>query len=111
MLTPGNAEEASRERFYEYDVASTRRFFARFGSSLDVAGKTVLDVGCGRGATAVEAVRRGTSSVVAVDLEIAPQVRELIDCDPQRGSRRSRARPASTASTSTPTSATAGSSG
>jgi SAM-dependent methyltransferase len=66
-----------RDRFLNYDIESTRRFFARFGDRLDLTARSVLDVGCGRGATCIEAVRRGARRVVGVDLQIAPQTREL----------------------------------
>lgn len=51
------------------DVESTRRFFSRFGGTLDVRGKSVLDVGCGGGATCIEAARRGGTRVVGVDIQ------------------------------------------
>jgi SAM-dependent methyltransferase len=71
-----------RDRFVNYDIESTRRFFARFGGALELAGRSVLDVGCGRGATCLEAARRGARHVVGVDLQIAPQTRELAS-DPE----------------------------
>lgn len=41
----------------------------------------MLDIGCGRGATCIEAARRGAVRVVGVDLDVAPQTRELISGD------------------------------
>jgi SAM-dependent methyltransferase len=68
---------------YRYDVESNRRFFARFRGPLEVAGKSVLDVGCGRGATCVEAARRGATRVVGVDLVIPAQAREAVAREPE----------------------------
>jgi SAM-dependent methyltransferase len=65
------------DRFNNYDVDSTTRFFERFGARIDVRGRSVLEVGCGRGATCIEAARRGARRVVGIDLQIAPQTREL----------------------------------
>ena len=80
-ILPTYDDDRYRRRFFEYDVESTRRFFARFKGSLSVDGKTVLDVGCGRGATSIEAARRGATRVVGVDLRIAPQALELVAGD------------------------------
>jgi SAM-dependent methyltransferase len=75
---PRYDDERFHRRFFGYDVESTRRFFARFEVSFDVAGKAVLDVGCGRGAAAVEAARRGAAHVVGIDLQIAPQAVRMV---------------------------------
>jgi SAM-dependent methyltransferase len=83
----GVRRRALPAQFYDYDVESTRRFFERFGEALDVARKSVLDIGCGRGATAIEAARRGASRVVGVDLDVAPQARELVARDPELAGR------------------------
>jgi SAM-dependent methyltransferase len=81
--TPPHYDDARFwDRFANYDTASTRRFFARFGNRLELRGKSVLDIGCGRGATSVEAARRGARRVVGVDLEIHPQSRQLVS-DPE----------------------------
>ena len=50
-----------------------RRTFEEFGN---LAGKTVLDIGCGSGFYVAEAIRRGASHVVAVDP--APRMLELV---------------------------------
>jgi SAM-dependent methyltransferase len=74
------------DRFHNYDLDSTRRFFERFEGKVDVRGRSVLEVGCGRGATCLEAARRGAQRVVGIDLQIAPQTRELAN-DPAFGGR------------------------
>ena len=43
-------------------------FFARFVSSLDLAGKRVAEVGTGSGILALSAARAGAQSVVAIDI-------------------------------------------
>jgi GT2 family glycosyltransferase/SAM-dependent methyltransferase len=86
-VPPRYDDERFRRRFFEYDVESTRRFFARFRGTFDLAGKSVLDVGCGRGAVAIEAARRGARRVVGVDLRIAPQTRKLVADEPELSGR------------------------
>jgi SAM-dependent methyltransferase len=87
QVVPEYDDERFRQRFFGYDVESTARFFARFKGRLDVEGKSVLDVGCGRGAACVGAARRGAARVVGVDLDIASQTRELIAGDPELAAR------------------------
>jgi SAM-dependent methyltransferase len=58
------------QRGPELDLESTRRYLSRFGGALDVAGKSVLDVGCGSGQLCFELARRGASRVVGTDLDI-----------------------------------------
>jgi GT2 family glycosyltransferase/SAM-dependent methyltransferase len=79
---PRYDDDRFRRRFFGYDVESTRRFFARFEATFDVAGKSVLDVGCGRGAAAIEAARRGAARVVGIDLHIPPQTVRMVAEDP-----------------------------
>lgn len=43
--------------------------FAQVGLPDDLAGQTVLDVGCGDGTLAREAIRRGADSVLAIDID------------------------------------------
>jgi SAM-dependent methyltransferase len=52
-----------------------------------VAGRSVLDVGSGRGATCVELARRGAARVVGTDLQVAPQAREVIAAEPELAER------------------------
>jgi len=81
-VPPVYDDERFRRRFFEYDVESTRRFFARVDGFLELEGKSVLDVGCGRGATCIEAARRGARRVVGIDMNLPPQARELVAGDP-----------------------------
>ena len=80
-------DERFRSRYFGYDAESTRRFFDRFDGRLDVAGRTVLEVGCGRGAACAEAARRGATRVVGVDLDVAQQTRDLVAADPELAGR------------------------
>jgi cyclopropane fatty-acyl-phospholipid synthase-like methyltransferase len=54
------------DRKFRYDVVD--RFKITFNAFGDLSGKSVLDVGCGSGPYIVEALRRGASRVVGVDL-------------------------------------------
>ncbi|NIT36477.1 MAG: methyltransferase domain-containing protein [candidate division Zixibacteria bacterium] len=54
------------DRKFRYDVLD--RFRIAFNAFGDLRGKTFLDVGCGSGPYVVEALRRGASRVVGVDL-------------------------------------------
>jgi len=75
---PRYDDERFKRRYHEYDVESTRRFFGRFGGFLELRGKSMLDVGCGRGAVCLEAARRGAARVVGTDLHIPPQASRLM---------------------------------
>src|SRR5690242_2814108 len=61
--TPGAGGRGS-----ENDLAAARRYLARFGGALDVAGKTALDVGTGNAQLCFELVRRGATRVVGADI-------------------------------------------
>jgi 2-polyprenyl-3-methyl-5-hydroxy-6-metoxy-1,4-benzoquinol methylase len=58
------------------------RFFARFEGLLDVNGKSVLDVGAGRGEVIIEAARRGAERVVGIDIDVPQQALTMIAEDP-----------------------------
>jgi SAM-dependent methyltransferase len=79
-------DERFWSKFVDFDIRSAKRFFARLESFLEVNGKSVLDIGCGRGAVCVEAVRRGASRVVGVDLVVFPQTRQIV-IDPELSGR------------------------
>jgi release factor glutamine methyltransferase len=49
----------------------TSAFFAKFLQSLDLAGKTVVEVGTGSGILALSAAKAGAKSVVALDINPA----------------------------------------
>lgn len=59
-------------------VESTRRFFDRLGSNLEVERRSVLDIGCGGGVTCLEAVRRGAERAVGVDIQSLDWARQNI---------------------------------
>jgi predicted TPR repeat methyltransferase len=54
------------DRNFRYDIAE--RFRLTFDAFGDLAGKTVLDVGCGSGPYIVEALRQGARRVVGIDV-------------------------------------------
>ena len=47
------------------------RFWSRFGGRPSLAGKRVLDVGCGHGSLCVDVARAGAAQVVGLDLNAA----------------------------------------
>lgn len=53
---------------FERDYGQTVNFFARFGDRLTVSGRSLLDVGCGRGPSCVYAALQGAEKVVGVDI-------------------------------------------
>lgn len=55
---------------FDADDASTERFFARFGSVLELRGRTVLDIGCGTGSVCIAAARQGAGRVVGIDMQL-----------------------------------------
>ncbi len=66
----------------EADLASARRYLARFRGSLDVAGKTALDVGCGNGQLCLELARLGAERVVGADIQELAPARESLVAEP-----------------------------
>jgi SAM-dependent methyltransferase len=60
-------EEYARQYFDEQD-ASNGEYWRRFGTTLDWAGKRVLELGCGHGAMSVEIAQAG-ATVLGVDLD------------------------------------------
>jgi len=53
----------------EYATKSAKLFFARLGGALDVRGRSVLDIGCGDGSVCIEAIGRGATRAVGVDMQ------------------------------------------
>jgi ubiquinone/menaquinone biosynthesis C-methylase UbiE len=72
------AAPASPEAGFDSDDASALRFFARFGSALELEGTRVLDVGCGTGSVCIEAARRGASRVVGIDMQLVDEARQRL---------------------------------
>lgn len=81
-VPPTLGEERDRQKYLEYGIPSMQRFFARFGSALDVAGKSVLDIGAGRGEVIIEAAHRGAERVVGIDIDVGEQVVKMVAEDP-----------------------------
>lgn len=69
---------------FDHDDASAERFFSRFGSELELRGKSVLDIGCGTGSVCIEAAMRGAPSVVGIDMQLIDVARERLQtCSPE----------------------------
>ena len=65
-------EEADQVAAFEAALESTERFFARL-PELSLAGRSVLDYGCGIGATPVWLAQHGAARAVGVDIQsVAP---------------------------------------
>ena len=52
-------------------VFVTSSFFARFLQSLDLSGRSVVEVGCGSGILSLSAAKAGAASVLALDINPA----------------------------------------
>lgn len=63
------AESIDEDEALARGMASTRRFFARL-PRLDLRGRSVVDLGCGRGETCLVVARAGARRVLGVDVEI-----------------------------------------
>lgn len=63
-LAPDHDETYFREGF-----ADTQRYQKRFDGHLQVAGRSVLDVGCGYGSSCFEFARQGARRVLGIDID------------------------------------------
>ncbi len=63
-LAPDHDENYFREGF-----ADTQRYQKRFDGHLQVAGRSVLDVGCGYGSSCFEFARQGARRVLGIDID------------------------------------------
>jgi SAM-dependent methyltransferase len=79
---PDYGEERDRQKYLEYGIPSMERFFSRFDGALDMTGKSVLDVGAGRGEVIIEAAHRGAERVVGIDIDDGKQALKMIAEDP-----------------------------
>jgi SAM-dependent methyltransferase len=58
------------EDYFRRQLEEAPKFFSRFEGRLDVKGKSVLDVGCGFGASCVYAALSGAARIVGVDTDL-----------------------------------------
>jgi cyclopropane fatty-acyl-phospholipid synthase-like methyltransferase len=58
----------AKEKYFSNCVENSEEFFRRFGNKVDFQAKTVLDVGCGYGATCFLIASKGAIKVVGVDI-------------------------------------------
>ncbi len=72
-MTVAQSIAAAHDAYFVAQQASTREFWARFGSAPHVMGQRVLDIGCGHGAMSVALAQQG-ATVVGVDIN-----EELVD--------------------------------
>jgi SAM-dependent methyltransferase len=61
----GNYVAGDDDPYYRYKRA---KFLRRFLATLDVAGRRVLELGCGPGGNLLELARRGPASLVGIDI-------------------------------------------
>jgi len=57
------------EAYFRDGFADTQRYQKRFDGHLDVAGRAVLDVGCGYGSSCFEFARQGARRVLGIDID------------------------------------------
>jgi SAM-dependent methyltransferase len=71
-LTAKSTPPPDNSNYHDFlrDYASTIRYLDRFGQVIDLAGKSILDIGCGTGTLCIEAARRGATRIVGVDLQL-----------------------------------------
>lgn len=70
---PGETDAVWVERmnrcYYEEQVEDSIKWWNRIGVSVDLAGKKVLEIGCGHGALSINAARRGAIKVLGIDID------------------------------------------
>jgi len=63
-------QERSLEKRFQLGLDKSREFFNRFNNSIDFSEKSIIDIGCGLGATCIYMALHGAKRVVGIDLEI-----------------------------------------
>lgn len=63
-----DASESFRAHFFQRSIASTIEFFNRLDNQVNYQDKSVLDVGCGLGATSIYLALQGAKKVVGIDI-------------------------------------------
>lgn len=84
----GASEEEGHRRYVRRQYARSHEYFSRF-PDFDVAGKTVLEIGCGTGGRAAYIAARGAARVFGIDInarEIAFAQRLTAELLPEHGS-------------------------
>ncbi|MHA1684315.1 MAG: class I SAM-dependent methyltransferase [Promethearchaeota archaeon] len=61
-------EKENHSRVFRAGRHENPKFWSRFGGRPDVAGKSVLDLGCGTGSLAIDIAEAGAASVLAIDI-------------------------------------------
>ena len=68
MDTPTTALEPRDVAYFQRGARENPRFWSRLGGQPDLAGKKVLDLGCGHGSLCIDMAKAGAARVVGVDL-------------------------------------------
>jgi SAM-dependent methyltransferase len=61
-------DEALSLKYFEKQIADSKKYWQRFGGRPDFSGKVVLEIGCGHGALSIDAAISGARQVIGLDL-------------------------------------------
>jgi SAM-dependent methyltransferase len=66
---PAPEQPENRDKYFSWRLSEAQVFFARFDGNVDIRSKSILDLGCGFGATSIFLAQHGARRVVGVDTD------------------------------------------